>query len=168
MSRERRLAHLAEAPIAQLMAITCNVNRDPSKTPKPFTMSDFLLYGDKAQKSQVFDGATVAAALSLRNENRCPAIIITVWPQLMEAAGDAIPLPSVRALTSADESVWVLAPSWQGRDIRGGLVAVRGPVHGAITLHDIDRPLNRYTVVLPKRAPCGWLEARTLLIEAAK
>jgi hypothetical protein len=67
-------------------------------------------------------------------------------------------------LRSDDDAVWVLAPKWEGRNCRGGLVLVKGRVCGAVTVRDLDRPLVRHRFVLPERPGFGWIEAGHLLL----
>lgn len=59
--------------------------------------------------------------------------------------------------------MWVLCPEWEGRNIRGGLVAVGDNIHGPIRLRDVDRPLSTYAVILPDRSTFAWLESGLLL-----
>lgn len=76
-------------------------------------------------------------------------------------------MPEVRALVSDDEQVWVIAPQWEGANIRG-LVCVGDYIHGPILLRDVDRKLLTYRLNLPRRpdAAAGWVEAARLLVPA--
>ena len=140
------------------------MNRDSSKAPKPFELSDFLVFKDRQDGVSVLDAEVSAVALSLRHENRCPALVVAAWEQIMLSVKDGATPPKIRALRSDDDAVWVLAPRWEGRNVRGGLVAVTGRIEGVVTVRDIDRPLNIYHLKLPRRQGFGWLEARALLI----
>jgi hypothetical protein len=140
------------------------MNRDSSKRPEPFALSDFLLFKERSEDNAVFDAEVSAVALSLKNEDFCPPLIVAAWPQILASSKEGVEPPRIRALHSEDDSVWVLAPRWEGRHIRGGLVAVRGRMHGAITLRDLDRPLNPYRVTLPQHHGFAWIEARSLLL----
>lgn len=156
-------AAMQEVSTAQLACLTANINRDPKKT-KPFTVYDFCLFQDRPDDAQGRLPAVVAAvALDLRREKRAPAALIAAWPDVLKAANETAKVPSIRALHSDDEKVWVLAPEWEGSNVRGGLVIVHGALSGTVRLRDIDRPLVIYDVVLPKRAGMGYLEAGLLL-----
>lgn len=162
--RRKDDAALFELPIANLVCLTANMNRDSSKRPEPFTLSDFLLFKDRSENSAAFSPEVAAVALALKHEGRCPPLVIGIWPQILASIkGDAKP-PSIRALHSDDDSCWVLAPQWEGRHIRAGLVAVRGTLHGPITLRDLDRPLLTHRVIMPQHSGFAWMEARSLLL----
>jgi hypothetical protein len=160
----REQAALAELPVAALQALTANINRDPKKS-KPFTALDFAMYRERKQDEESGLPADVAAvALALRHEDKASPILLAAWPAILKAATTDAKQPDVRALSSDDESVWVLCPRWEGANIRGGLVAVSACKHGSIKLRDIDRPLATYTVNVPRRPLAGWLEAGLLLV----
>jgi hypothetical protein len=57
----------------------------------------------------------------------------------------------------------VLAPTWEGGNIRGGLVGCHGLNAGTITIRDLDRQLLTWTVKVPQRNHGGWIEADLLL-----
>ena len=164
--RRRETAALHELAVANLTCLTANMNRDSSKAPKPFELRDFLLLRDRENDGRVFDADVAAVALALRHEDRCPPLLLSVWPQILEAASkDAVP-PKVRALHSDDGFIWVLAPRWEGHNVRGGLVAVQGRYQSSVVLRDLDRPLLTYRLQLPEHSGYGWLEARALLVAA--
>lgn len=160
----REQQQLQELPLAQISAILCNVNRDPKKT-KPFELKDFALFADRDDKaSKVLSAEVAAVALELRHENVAPELLITVWPQVIASATESTRTPTPRALKSDDGAVWVLAPSWEGQNVRGGLVLVEGQISGTVQLRDIDKPLLRYGLSVPKRPGFGWVEAGCLLL----
>lgn len=163
---KRQQAALLELPLAQLTALTANVNRDPAKG-KPFTAQDFLMFQEERPSDDRLRPEVAAVALALRNEDRLPRLLLTIWTELLEASKQDAKVPAVRALHSADEAVWVLAPRFE-RDghVRGGLVAVNGRLHGPVTLRELDRPLMRHRLVLPERKGFGWLESDLLLLRA--
>jgi hypothetical protein len=158
---QRQQAAILELPIAQLTALTANVNRDPAKS-EPFSTEQFCFFREQAPSDGISPDVA-AVALALRHEDRCPPLVISIWPDILEASKKPGKLPPVRALRSDDETVWVLAPAWEGRNIRGGLVAVRGRISGPVALRELDRPLIRHTVRLPCREGFGWVEADLLL-----
>jgi hypothetical protein len=159
----REQAALAELPIAALQALTANISRDPKKT-KPFTALDFAMYREKPKDDKVLSAEVASVALALRHEDRCPSLLITAWNHVLASAGDGAAVPEVRALHSDDDAVWVLAPKWEGRNCRGGLVLVRGRISGVVRLRDIDRSLAVHDLVIPERPGFGWLEAGLLLV----
>lgn len=154
--------------MAQLTALTANINRDPSKS-KEFKPQDFTFFDEKAESgSQApFRPEVAAVALELRHQQRAPELLLAVWPQVLASVQPEAKPPKVRALRSEDGAVWVLAPQWEGRNVRAGLVLVRGAVCGTLHLRDLDRPLLTYDVVVPRRPGYGWIEAGTLLQAAA-
>jgi hypothetical protein len=162
----KQRAAMAEVPVAQLSALMANINRDPNKS-KAFKALDFCVFHEQQKDERGQLSPQVAAvALALRHEQRAPKVLLAAWTDILEAANDTVKAPSIRALHSDDEKVWVLAPQWEGSNIRGGLVAVHGQIHGTVRLRDADRPLMVYDVTLPKRPNMGYLEAGLLLAAA--
>lgn len=159
---QRQQAAIAELPIAQLAALLANVNRDPAKS-QPFTTEQFCLFREPEQAADGLSPEVAAVALALRHEDQCPPLLLAIWPDLLKAAQTPARPPAIRALRSDDDAVWVLAPQWEGRNIRGGLVAVRGQLSGPVILRELDRPLIRHEVRLPRRKGFGWIEADLLL-----
>lgn len=163
---QRNAAAYAELPIAQLTALMANINRDPDKC-EPFNTEQFCFFREERRDDNALSPEVAAVALALRHENRCPPLVIAAWPKVLEASRQAAKLPSVRALVSDDETIWVLAPRWEERNVRGGLVAVKGQHSGVVTLRELDRPLIRHKLKLPERHGFGWLEADLLLVAAS-
>ena len=160
---KRETAALTELPIAQLTALMANVNRDPAKS-SPFNTEQFCFFRDNEVRSDQLSPEVAAVALALRHEGRCPPMVIAAWEDVLQAATQSCGVPSVRALVSDDEVVWVLAPQWEGSNVRGGLVAVRGQISGSVTVRELDRPLIRHRLKVPQRQGFGWLEADLLLV----
>lgn len=158
----RETASLAELPVAALSSLLANIHLD-TKRSEPFKPADFCLWRDQDQQADL-SAEVAAVALNLRAESKLPAIALTAWQAIVGSAKASAKLPSVRALRSDDERVWILAPTWEGANIRGGLVTVSGQIGGRITVRDIDRPLLTYQVLIPRRQSCGWLEGGLLLI----
>ena len=101
--------------------------------------------------------------MELQQEGKAPPMLISCWPQVLASAKPGTRPPTPRVLRSDDESVWILAPRWEGSNIRGDLVLVRGQLSGQMLLRDIDKPLLTYKIKLPKRQSFGWVEAKCLL-----
>ena len=161
----REQVQLQELPVAQLAALLANVNRDPKKG-KPFSLQDFTLFAEDRKDDSVLSPEVAAVALELRHEDKAPPLLITCWPQVLASVKDGTKLPSPRALHSDDQAVWVLAPKWEGTNVRGGLVLVKGRISGTIVLRDLDKPLLSYNLKLPERSGFGWMEAGCLLVSA--
>lgn len=152
--------------IAQLVALTANINRDSKKVPKPFKLQDFCLYREREKEENGIGAVPAAIAMDLHAEGRCPPLLIAMWPQVLSALKEGTKLPDIRALHSDDEAVWVFAPKWEGLNIRGALVVVRGRFSAPVRLRDLDRPLNVYDVRIPERQGFGWVEGGCLLLDA--
>lgn len=153
---------MAELPLASLQALTANISRDPKKG-KPFTPLDFCLFRDE-EKEAGLSAEVAAAALSLRHEGKAAPILLAAWTQILASANKSAKVPAIRALHSDDDAVWVVCPQWEGKNVRGGLVAVSACRHGIVRLRDVDRPLMTYDLVIPHRQLAGWLEGGLLLV----
>jgi len=163
----REQMQLQELPVAQLAALLANVNRDPKKG-KPFSLQDFTLFAEERKDNSVLSPEVAAVALELRHEDKAPPLLITCWTQVLASIKDGTKVPSQRALHSDDGNVWVLAPKWEGSNVRGGLVLVRGRISGTVVLRDLDKPLLSTAFKLPERPGFGWIEAGCLLITQEK
>lgn len=159
----REQAALNELPIAVLSSLTANLNRDSKRKPEPFKPGDFCCYQQAEERTEDFAPEVGTVALDLRAESRAPKLLLTVWPQILQSAKAQASSPEIRAYASDDDAVWVLAPKWEGRNCRGGLVLVQGRVSGPIKVRDIDRPLMTHQLVVPERPGFGWIEAGHLL-----
>lgn len=150
------------------MALTANLNRDTRKKTEPFTAADFACYRDRERPEDAFTPEVASVALELRAENNAPKLLLAVWPQILASAKSGVtPQPlEVRAYRTDDEAVWVLAPKWEGKHCRGGLVLVRGRVTGEVTVRDIDKPLITHRLKVPDKPGAGWIEAGCLLLAA--
>lgn len=159
----REQAALLELPQAQHMALLANINRDPKKS-KPFTAADFAVFQPPKPDEAKLPPAVVATALALRHEGTLPELLMAAWPQVIAGMQDAGTPPFIRALHSDDKEVWVLAPTWEGRNVRAGLVAVGRYIHTPVLVRDLDRPLLTYTLRFPDRKLAGYLESGLLLV----
>jgi hypothetical protein len=150
-------------PLAQLTALTANINRDSKKAPKPFAIQDFCLFADQKRKNDQFPPEAAAIALELRRSGECPEALIGCWPAVLAAADQAVKMPTVRVLWSDDRAVAILAPVWEGKNIRGTVV-VSAVVRGTVVLRDRDRPLLTYKVQVPERGHFAYVAAGELLL----
>lgn len=155
-------AAVAELPIASLSALMANINRDPKKG-KPFTPMDFCLFRQEEKREAVFRPEVAAVALDLQSQQQAPKVLLCAWPEILASATSDAKMPEIRALKSDDEAVWILAPAWEGKNVRAGLIAVHGTISGPIRVRDIDRPLSSLVLMVPKRTGWAWLEADLLL-----
>ena len=163
-AQQRQAAAIAERPIARLTNLIYAVNRT-DKLPS-MTEDDWLVYGDRRQE-QGLPRAVVAAMLSLRAEQRLPELLLPAWGAVVKGADGAGKPPDCRALASDCDGLWIIAPSWEGANIRGGLVGCHGLQGGSVWVRDVDRPLLRWQVTVPTRPLAGWLEGDLLLAAAA-
>ena len=154
----------AALPLACFQSLFANANRD-TKT-KPFTPDDFTVFKRGSSEESRITPATAAALIALQADGELHPLLLSCWSDAINNPSSA-PTPEVRALVSDDRSVWVVAPVWEGSNVRG-LVCVTDFVYGPLRLRDIDRRLMTYDVVLPKRsnAAAGWIEAGHLLLGA--
>lgn len=126
-----------------------------------------MVYRRSDEDSTRIDPRTAAALLALRADGTLHPLLLACWSEVLAAANEVVPPPEVRALVSEDNEVWVVAPVWEGDNVRG-LVCVGDFIHGPVLLRDLDRKLLTYTLEVPKRpaAAAGWIEAGHLLIPA--
>lgn len=155
-------AALAELPIAALQALTANINRDPKKS-KPFTPLDFAMFRERESDDKVLTPEVAATALALRAEKKDAPILVAAWDKVLASATENARTPEVRALHSDDNQIWILCPTWEGKNVRAGLIAVGDHIFGPVRLRDVDRPLAVYTLTIPDRRTFAWLETGLLL-----
>lgn len=146
--------------------MTRNLAVDTSKT-KPLGLLDFALFHKKEQDdAAVFSAEVAAIALALRHEDKTPPLLLSVWPQVLASTKEGVTAPACRAYHNDDHTVFIVHPQWEGKNCRGGLVLVRGRIHGVVRVRDLDKPLLTYDLVLPERHAMGWIEAGLLLQRA--
>lgn len=161
---QREAAHRAELPLTQLLSLTANLNRDPNKG-KPSAPMEWAIFAEqKEAEAGKLRPEVAAVALALRAERKGPPLMLAVWGEILTAAETHATLPETQALCSDDGAVWILAPIWEGRNIRAGLVCVGSVIHGPVTLRDFHRPLLSYTVLLPNRRTASWVDNDYLLL----
>ena len=145
-----------------------NINRDPSKG-KVASIEDYLLLkpAEKAREDLI-PAAEAHACVALRHEEKLPKLLLGIWPHVLAGAKAlAEEKADFRALVSDDENLIVVAPSWEHQNIRGFL-AVKAHKRGdLVELHDIDRPLLKFTVQVPLGVQAIHYEAGALLLTPA-
>lgn len=162
----RDAAAMQELPVAALQALTANINRDSKKRPQPFTPADFAMFAERNTDDKVLPAHVAATAMALRAEKKDAPILLAAWDKVLASADGTTRPPEVRALHDDTRQVWLLCPTWEGRNIRAGLLAVGDAIHGPITVRDLDRPLATYRITIPNRRTFAWLEAGILLVAA--
>lgn len=118
------------------------------------------------REKAVLSPEVAAAMLELRHRGDLSNLLMVAWPQAVASATKEAKPPEILALHSDDRRVWVVAPVWEGRNLRGGLVAVNGQIHGKVRVRDLTKPLMVYDLMVPQRSAAAWLEAGLLLVQA--
>ena len=160
--QQRQEAARHERPIAQLTALLFNINR--SENARVMTERDWWIWNEQNKPVDSLSPATVAAMLALRSTRRLPESLLPAWHLVAAQAHDAGMPPDCKALRSDCGRLWIVAPSWEGHNIRGGLVGCHGHPGGMVTVRDIDRQLLSWAVTVPRRQRGGWIEADLLLM----
>lgn len=118
------------------------------------------------REKAVLPPEVAAALLELRHRGDLSNLLMVAWPQAVASATKEAKPPEILALHSDDRRVWVVAPVREGRNLRGGLVAVNGQIHGKVRVRDLTKPLMVYDLMVPQRSAAAWLEAGLLLVQA--
>lgn len=158
--QQRQQAALYERPIARLTNLLYAVHRRSDM--RQMVEADWLMFGEQDQTPGL-RREVVAAMLSLKADRKLPELLLPAWGAVISGADDAGQPPECRALLSDCGGLWIVAPRWEGANIRGGLVGCHGLQGGAVVVRDLDRPLLRWTVQVPPRRLAGWLEGDLLL-----
>ncbi len=159
---QRKQAHLAEVPVVRVWASWLNGYR---KEGQP-EIQPADLYGFGEPQAARISGEVAAVIMELQHQQQAHPLLLTVWDEVTKAATEAARVPEVRALRSDDQTVWIVAPQWEGTACRGGLVAVGTDLSGEVLVRDLDRPILTYRLVLPERQGCGWVATGELLAGA--
>ena len=155
---KKEQVQLLEMPVAALMALTANINRDSEKRTSPFELKDFLLFADPSPtEGGKLTAETAEAVQDLRRRRLLPEFALAAWPEVLKSARKGAKLPEVKALRSECGSVWLINPVPEKGGLRCGLACVHGVVRGRVRVQDIDRLLIWHEVVLPARDAAGWM-----------
>jgi hypothetical protein len=144
-----------------LASLYANANRDVKRQTKPYKHTDFSFFAREEQPADYLDPKVIAVALSLDNEGISPPLLTAVWDKIVKREPGA--MPNQRALKSDCGRLWIIAPTWEGKSCRGGLVLMRGKPDPVMRVRDIDRRLMYYDLKLPERKGFGWIEGGQLL-----
>jgi hypothetical protein len=158
---QRQRADMAELPIARLMALYANAHL-PEKR-KPFDVDQFRVFMPQVETPGVMTATAAAAVLSLLRDEKLPPMLAAVMPEVEAAARPGIEPPGVRAMRSEDDSLWLVAPVWEGASIRAGIAGSSFSAKRTVLIHDVDRPILTYLVTVPAFSGAGWVEAGILL-----
>ena len=159
---KRQEAHLAEVPIVRVWASWLNGYRKEGSP--PLEVADLYAFGEP--KAARISTEVAAVIMELHHQQKAHPLLLTVWEDVVKAASEHAKVPEVRALRSDDQTVWIVAPKWEGSACRGGLVAVGTQLAGEVLVRDMDRPILTYRLVLPEREGCGWVATGELLAAA--
>jgi len=161
---ERQQLQLQELQGAQLCSLLYNINRDQRKG-KATSHQDWLFFRQEVREDADQLPAVVAhVCLALRHEDKLPPLLIGIWKDVLKRSAVAAELPEIRALVSEDRCVVMVAPSWEGSNLRGFLAVKGHSRHELISLVDIDRPMLRYSFKLPGHIQPVHFESGVLLV----
>lgn len=161
----RQELELAELQGAQISSLLFNINRDQKKS-KATSHRDWQFFrtADVKDEADQLPAVVAHVCLALRHEQRLPPLLLGIWREVVTRSKLPAEVPEIRALLSDDQQVVIVAPSWEGRHLRGFL-AVKGQQRDAVVeVVDVDRPLLRYTVQLPAHIAAVHFEAGVLLL----
>lgn len=161
---ERQQLQLHELQGAQLCSLLYNINRDQRKG-KATTHQDWLFFRQEVREESDQLPAVVAhVCLALRHEDKLPPLLIGIWKEVLKRSAVQAELPEIRALVSEDRCVVLVAPTWEGSNLRGFLAVKGYPRHAVVSLQDVDRPMLTYSVKLPAHIQAVHFEAGVLLV----
>jgi hypothetical protein len=121
------------------------------------------MFRERESDDKVLTPEVAATALALRAEKKDAPILLAAWDKVLASATTGAKIPEIRALHSDDNQIWILCPTWEGKNVRAGLIAVGDHLFGPIRLRDVDRPLTTHILTIPDRRTFAWLETGLLL-----
>lgn len=160
--RRRSALQLLELPVARVAHIVAQTQG------ADIQFKDLLFFESNEPDKDAFPADAALVCLALREEKQLPPPLVGVWPHILKAAEQKAKMPSWRWLESEEGDVWILAPRWEQRNLRGLLVILgRGIAGQSRTFRDPDRPLwTPVTLQLPPKLPNArsYVEAEALLV----
>lgn len=109
--------HALELPAAQICTITANLNRDPKKQRKPYSVDDFTFFGETEEAKPEYRAAIAYMTLLARNE--LPGWALFCHNDFKSGSGKTYPTdPAMRG-----EGFLLLAPTENENKIKGLMVA---------------------------------------------
>jgi hypothetical protein len=162
---QRAELQLQELQGAQLSSLLFNINRDQKKA-KATSYRDWCFFAAEEQvdQSDALPAVVAHVCLSLRHEGKLPPLLVAIWRDVIRQAKGSAAMPEVRALATAERSVVLVAPVWEGQHLRSFLAAKGHSGGELVELQDLDRPLLRYRFKLPERLMPVHFEAGVLLL----
>jgi len=117
IEHERAYFHAMELPVAQLCAMTANMNRDAKKQKKPFSVDDFTFFG--VAEEALPESRAAMAYMTLVERNELPAWALFCLNDFKSGKGRTYPTdPALRG-----DGLLLLAPEEREDKIRGLLIA---------------------------------------------
>lgn len=117
----RRELHEAEIGVANLTALTANLNRDPKKTKTPFKASDFCFFANATEKNDP-DEINASAYFELIEKKLLPSWALFVFSE-MKKMKSSIPAPD--PVAAIGDGFILLAPRPVNGGMEGLLIAQR-------------------------------------------
>ena len=115
----RQELHQQELPVANLTALTANLNRDPKKNKAGYTVADFAFFADE-QDLNLPDAEAAAAYMALVEQKQLPAWALFCFKEFAQR-GDQVNPP--QPLAAIGKNVVLLAPKQKNGGLEGLLVA---------------------------------------------
>lgn len=165
---QREAASIADEPLARAQWRYFNGHRGKDAPEMPIEQFRcYVLDAAGNDGSGSITARAAAAVMALANEGKCPAYVLPAWDKVLAVVtAQPATAPDCKLLQSADGMLSVIAPEFIDQGVRGGLVAAGKQMSGEVVLHDVDRPLLTWRVVVPTRQGAGWIEAGMLLLTA--
>ena len=115
----RRELHEQELGVANLTALTANMNRDPKKTKQPYSPHDFCFFADASDGNDP-DAINASAYFDLIDNKQLPPWALFVFAE-MKKMRSSLPAPDPVAATG--DGFILLAPSPVNGGMEGLLIA---------------------------------------------
>lgn len=115
---QKRHMHQLEAPAALQTSLLANINRDPKKARRPYSMEDFCLFMSSEDRN-IPSSEFGAAAMALIEKRIFPSWGLFAYKDLKESASG--PPPDILGFLADD--IIVLAPRIVGDVMQGMLIA---------------------------------------------
>ena len=115
----RRELHEAELPVANLTALTANLNRDVKKNRTPYKVTEFCFYADREDRNDP-DAINAAAYMALLKDGKIPAWALYIYPDMKSNAGDTAPPDDLAAI---GQDFLLIAPQPVNGGMEGLLLA---------------------------------------------
>lgn len=133
----RRELHEQEMGVANLTALTANINRDAKKTKAPFKPHDFCFFADATDGNDV-DEINAAAYFALIESKQLPPWALFVFAEMKKVKSS---LPAPEPVAAVGDGFILLAPSPANGGIEGLLMAEQ-----RVSGKTIDVTLGRMTI----------------------